>query len=167
MKEADRLARNTQRLGECWGPFAKRVRKVLDRLEGRGFRPRIQDGWRSQADQDRAFRDGFSKVRRSFHSVTGVGGLPEALAVDILDDDYPLNPRRSYLVALWQEAQAEDLETGLFWGLAKAQTDKLRQAISIQDWQTLNRLAIGWDPTHVECRGVSIPEAYKGIRPYV
>ena len=100
MKESARLARNTQRLGEMFGAQATATRKVLDRMESQGFRPRIQDAWRSPADQLKAFQRGTSGVRFGFHNVTGAGGAKEALACDVLDDDHPLGPPSRYLLAL-------------------------------------------------------------------
>ncbi len=51
MKEADRQKRNNDRLGELYPAFRARVQKVIVDLESSGIRPRIQDAWRSQADQ--------------------------------------------------------------------------------------------------------------------
>ena len=51
MKEADRQKRNNDRLGELYSAFRARVQKVIVDLESSGIRPRIQDAWRSQADQ--------------------------------------------------------------------------------------------------------------------
>ena len=93
MKEAARLARNTQRLTELHGPTATRMRKVLDRMEAQGFRPRNQDAWRSPAAQREAFLKGNSKVLFGFHNVTGAGSKKESLACDVLDDDHPTHPR--------------------------------------------------------------------------
>ena len=43
MQEAARLARNKERLTECFPTFAARVAKVIQDMEALGFRPRIQD----------------------------------------------------------------------------------------------------------------------------
>src|SRR5215213_8106713 len=98
MKETARKERNQQRLTECFPAFAQKVQAVIDDLEGQGFRPRIQDAHRSVADQLKALKGGFSKVKFGFHNVTGANGKPESLAVDLLDDDHPLNPSRKYII---------------------------------------------------------------------
>ena len=51
MKEVDRLARNKERLTECFPTFAKRVADVIADMEAQGFRPRIQDAHRTAAQQ--------------------------------------------------------------------------------------------------------------------
>ena len=98
MNEAARQQRNQQRLAECFPKFARRVKAVIEELEAQGFRPRIQDAHRTIADQIKAFNGGFSKVRFGFHNVTGPNGKSESLAVDLLDDDKPLNPSRKYII---------------------------------------------------------------------
>lgn len=43
----------------------------ITEMENRGYRPRIQDGYRSLADQMIAFNTGHSKLKYGFHHVTG------------------------------------------------------------------------------------------------
>src|SRR3982751_6042999 len=100
MNETARKQRNQQRLTECFRKFAQRVEAVINDLEAQGFRPRIQDAHRSIEDQLKAVKNGFSKVKFGFHNVTGANGKPESLAVDLLDDDKPLNPSRRYIILL-------------------------------------------------------------------
>lgn len=163
MKEADRLARNTQRLSEVFGPQATATRKVLDRMEAQGFRPRIQDAWRSPADQLKAFQRGTSGVRFGFHNVTGAGGRKESLACDVLDDDNPLGPATRYLLALTIAARAEGLETGILWRLAPPLAAGVEAAIADND--IARRVKVGFDPTHVQCVGLTITQAKSGKRP--
>jgi len=47
MREADRQGRNQNRLQECHEVYAKKVAAVIQGMEQLGFRPRIQDAWRS------------------------------------------------------------------------------------------------------------------------
>jgi LysM repeat protein len=163
MKEVDRQARNKQRLSEMYPPMATVVRRVIDRLEKQGFRPRIQGAWRSKADQIEAFNAGRSKVKFGYHNVTGAKGAKESLACDLLDDDKPLNSRRSYLIALAIAARAEGLETGILWGLTSSLKAGVEGAISEKD---INRkVKIGWDPTHIQPHGFSIALAKAGQRP--
>jgi hypothetical protein len=161
MTEDARKKRNTQRLAECFPVFAEKLEAVIEDVEKQGFRPRIQDAHRTIEDQLKAFNNGFSMVKFGFHNVTGAGGKPEALAVDLLDDNKPLNPSREYLIRLAAAAEAHDLHTGIFFGLTSV--TGLRQAIDTLDFNPL--IKIGFDPTHVEVVGITIAEAKAGKRP--
>jgi hypothetical protein len=163
MNEAARKERNRERLTECFPTFATRMEAVIRAMEDQGFRPRIQDAHRTIADQLKAFNGGFSKVRFGFHNVTGSNGKPEALAVDLLDDDKPLSPTREYLIRLAAAAEAQGLQTGIFFGLPQALRLGLSQAIANLDFNPA--IKIGFDPTHVEVTGISISEAKTGKRP--
>jgi hypothetical protein len=61
MKESDRKKRNNDRLVELYPTFGARVEKVIADLETTGIRPRIQDAWRSPADQAIAFETHHAK----------------------------------------------------------------------------------------------------------
>jgi hypothetical protein len=65
MNEQARQTRNAQKLLELYPTFRKRLAAVIADLESRGLRPRIQDAWRSPADQLIAFNTGHSKIRIS------------------------------------------------------------------------------------------------------
>jgi hypothetical protein len=163
MTEAARRARNESRLQELFPTFRARIRRVIKRLEDNGLRPRIQDAHRSPADQLAAFNAGHSKLKFGFHNVTAGDGTPEALAVDMLDDDNPLNPRVSYLLQLAAAAEAAGLTTGVRWGLPAALRAAIDTAIAAGDFQA--PLKVGWDPTHVEPVGITVTEARNGQRP--
>ena len=163
MEETARKQRNKQRLTECFPAFAKRVEAVLKDMEDQGFRPRIQDAHRTIADQEKAFKNGFAKVRFGFHNVTGADGKSEALAVDILDDNKPLNPTRKYMILLAASAQAHGLRSGIFFSLPQSLRKGLRKAIEDRNFNA--SVKIGFDPTHVEVDGISIAEAKAGKRP--
>ena len=163
MNEADRKQRNQQRLTECFPKFAARVDAVIKDLEAQGIRPRIQDAHRSIPDQIDAFNHGFSKVRFGFHNVTGANGKAESLAVDLLDDDHPLDPPRKYIILLAGAAQAHGLHPGSFFGLPQSLRAGLSKAIQDQNFDP--KIKIGFDPTHIEATGLSIAEAKAGKRP--
>jgi hypothetical protein len=107
------------------------VAAVIAELEDEGWRPRIQDAWRSIAAQEAAYTTGHSKLKFGFHNVTGADDRPEALAVDLLDDDAPLNPGKPYLLRLAGAAANAGLDSGIRWGLsarmAKADRHRDRQ----------------------------------------
>jgi hypothetical protein len=163
MEETKRKERNQQRLAECFPTFATRMAAVIQDMEVQGFRPRIQDAHRTIEKQLEAFINGFSKVKFGFHNVTGANGKPEALAVDLLDDDKPLEPTREYLIRLAATAEAQGLQTGIFFGLPQTLRKGLNQAI--KDLNFSSAVKIGFDPTHVEVVGISIAEAKAGKRP--
>jgi hypothetical protein len=163
MKEPARKQRNQQRLTECFPKFAEMLKAVIEDIEGQGFRPRIQEAHRTIADQLIAFKNHKSRVKFGFHNVTGAGGKPEALAVDLLDDDNPLDPGREYEIRLAATAEKHGLQTGIFFDLDQSLRPRLRQAIA--DLNFDSAVKIGFDPTHVEVTGISIAEAKAGKRP--
>lgn len=163
MNEAARIARNKQRLTTLYASFEKRLKRVIAKLESDGLRPRIQDAWRSPEDQRRAYDAGHSKLLFGFHNVTGQDGTPQALAVDLLDDNAPLNAGRSYILRLAAAAQAEGLVTGVRWGVPKAMRDAIDAAVASGNWEA--PVKVGWDPLHVEATGITVSEAKAGKRP--
>jgi len=162
MTEAARLNRNNLMLLQCWPAFARKIKAVLTDLEGHGWRPRIQCAWRSPAAQLKAYRSGHSKVTFSYHNATSKNGQPEALAVDILDDDHPLDPPTRYLLMLASSAQAHGLQSGIRWGLSTWRRRKIDEAIAGKQWDA--KLSVGWDPCHVEVTGLTLGRARAGAR---
>jgi hypothetical protein len=162
MKEPDRIARNKQRLSECFPTFAARVTAVIREMESLGFRPRIQDAHRSIEDQRKAFETGHSKVLFGFHNVTGANGKSESLAVDLLDDDNPGDPvPRKYLITLAAVAQKHGLHSGIFFNCPDKPA--LQKAIDALDFDP--NIKMGFDPTHLEPTGITIAQAQAGQRP--
>jgi len=163
MKEEARQLRNKTMLAECFPAFSKKVGAVIKEMEARGFRPRIQQAWRSPEEQLQAFLSGHSQLKFGFHNVTGATGKKESLAVDVLDDDNPLNPRRRYLLNLADCARQQKLITGILWGLPTKLADGVDAAIKAKDFEA--DVKVGWDPTHIEPTGITPTEAKAGKRP--
>lgn len=162
MRDEDRSARNRERLQQCHPVFRQIVVRIITTLQEQGFRPRIQDAWRSPEDQEQAYFSGHSKLQWGFHNATTPDGRADALAVDLLDDDHPLNPARDYLLALAAAAKQYGATTGIAWGLPPNVRNALTVAITTGGkWEK----AIGWDPTHVEMAGLSVADAKRGVRP--
>lgn len=165
MIEWQRQLRNGDRLRQCHPVFRIALKRVLHTLEQDGYRPRIQDAYRSPELQMAAYASGHSSVRWSFHNATSVTGQPEALAADVLDDDAPLAPGRRFLLALAIAADGQGLQTGITWGLPDALRQAVLQAIAARTPDAV--VKIGWDPCHVEVRGLTLAEAREGLRPEV
>lgn len=163
MNEAARLQRNADRMKQLHPNFARRLDEVIAALEAQGLRPRIQDAWRSPEEQRKAFEAGHSKLLFGFHNVTAADGRPEALAVDLLDDDAPLAPGRPYLLKLAAAAGDAGLTTGIRWGLAQKLRTAIDLAIETQAWEA--PVKVGWDPLHVEPTGITVAQARAGMRP--
>jgi hypothetical protein len=163
MKEPDRLARNAQRLTECYEDFGKRVRKIIAELEAIGYRPRIQAAYDTPEEEAEAFAHGYSKVQHSFHGITGLEGQPASLAVDLLDDDHPLDPTSTYCLSLAIAAAKHHCQTGIQWELPQADRARLRAAINMGNASA--RVRIGYDPTHLEPSDISLAQALSGARP--
>lgn len=163
MNETQRKDRNTQRLGELWPSFGQKIAAVIATLEAQGLRPRIQDAWRSPADQLNAFNSGHSKLKYGFHNVTGAAGKKEALAVDLLDDDNPLNSGSKYLLHVAAAAESHGLTTGIRWGVELNLVEGIDNAIAHQNWTA--PVKVGWDPTHIQPVGITPKQAEEGQRP--
>jgi len=165
MTDAQRVRRNITRLRECWPPFSARVVQVIETLESKGFRPRIQDAWRSPDKQREAFEAGHSKLMFGFHNATAADGITkESLAVDLLNDDAPLAPDRRYLFALASAAVDHGLVTGILWGLRGAIRTATTTAVSTG--MDIGVAKIGWDPTHLQTTRVTVARARRGSRPW-
>jgi hypothetical protein len=163
MTEQKRNERNTQRLQELYPTFRVRIQKVIKDMEAMQLRPRIQDAYRSPADQLIAFNTGHSKLKFGFHNVTGANGKKEGLAVDMLDDNNPTNPSNSFLIKLAWASEKNGLSTGVRWGLPLKFRQNINDAIATKNWGSV--LKIGWDPTHIEPVDVTVQEAKEGKRP--
>lgn len=163
MNEPARNKRNADRLAELYPAFRNRVAMVIKDLENTGLRPRIQDAYRSPADQLKAYNEGHSKLKFGFHNVTGKNGAKESLAVDMLDDDHPLNPAIPYLLQLAAAAEKQGLITGIRWGLPTKLRKAIDTAIATKQWDGVSK--IGWDPTHIEPTGITVAQAKAGKRP--
>lgn len=156
MDEIKRKERNRQRLAELYPAFRIRIEAVIADLENLQLRPRIQEAWRSPEDQLKAYESGHSQLKYGFHNVIAKDGTPEALAVDLLDDDAPLNPKRPYLLHLAAAAQKHGLETGIRWGVPVELVKGIDNAIAQQAWDA--HVKIGWDPTHVQPTGIKVSD---------
>jgi hypothetical protein len=163
MQEPARKARNSQRMTELYPWFAEQLALVISELEGNGLRPRIQDAWRSPEDQLNAFNSGHSKLKFGFHNVTSASGAKEALAVDLLDDNAPLNPGTPYVLRVTAAAERHGLATGARWGLPSKLSKAVDAAIALQDWKA--SVKVGWDPVHVEPGNFTPEQAAAGERP--
>lgn len=162
MTETDRVERNKRMLLECYPTFRSEVTLLLAEMALDGFRPRIQCAWRSMEEQAAAYRNGESHVLYGFHNVTGLSSLPEALAVDVLDDDHPLSPTRNYLLALVRHARLHNMTTGIDWDLPP----NIRVALdTVIDKGGVWTGKIGWDPCHVQTSLITTMETKIGRRP--
>ena len=163
MLEWKRQVRNGERLRECHPVLRAALKRVLHELERDGYRPRIQDAYRSPALQAEAYRTGHSLVRWGFHNATSAEGRPEALAADVLDDEAPLAPSRRYLLALAIAADGHGLQTGITWGLPEMLRRQTEAAIAARTPDAVVRS--GGDPCHVEVKGLTLADAQAGLRP--
>lgn len=163
MNDTARRQRNQARMHELFPTFASRVASTIRVLEDEGWRPRIQDAWRSIEAQTAACAAGHSRMRFGFHNLTGADGRPEALAVDLLDDDAPLNPGKPYLLRLAGAAEQSGLCSGIRWGLPRRLARAIDEAITLREWQA--PVKIGWDPTHLQPVGLTVAQARAGARP--
>lgn len=164
MNDVDRQQRNEERLKELHPWMRNRVMGLLVDLEHDGWKPRIQDAWRSPEDQKKAFESGHSKLLYGFHNVTGPNGEKEAFACDILrEDDSVLVAEKEYCIALAHFADKQGLKTGLTWGLESEMAITTAQAALAKNLKAT--VKIGWDPTHVEPAHDWLDKLKSGWRP--
>lgn len=173
MTETARLLRNQKTVLECHPAFARKMKAIQRDLEGHGYRIRFQQGWRSLAEQARYKSAGTSTLSFGWHNLTtakgarcGLDGVPDACAVDCLDDDRPLNSSVRFYLMLASSAAAHGCETGILWGVKDTKMRKrIQDAIKNRDWDARG-LQIGWDPGHVQPKGLTLWAArYLGLRP--
>jgi hypothetical protein len=163
MIESARHRRNRELLQQLHPRFAARVAALIEELESEGWRPRIAEAWRSPAAQLAAWEAGHTRLRRGLHNLSGPDGRPEALAVDLLDDDAPSVPGRAFLLRLAAAAEAAGLRSGIRWGLPRPLARAIDTAIANREWNAPVKL--GWDPAHVEAADIPVAEARAGRRP--
>lgn len=165
MTDSELTNRNIDKLAECNPWLRAKVGAILRDLQGHGYRPRIQEAWRSPADQILACLEGRSKVRWGFHNATGKANLPDALAADIVLDDCPYEEPREFLLKLYSSAKAHGLETGILFGLSAVNRVRLNKAVAASNWTYSG--PIGWDPWHVQPTPstLTIAQAKRGERP--
>lgn len=156
MRESDRQKCNQKRLSELHPVFRLKIESIIRVLDRNGFRPRIQEAWRSLEDQQRAFDAGRTELLYGFHNVTAEDGTPEALAVDLLNDDAPMSLNGRYVLQLAAAAEEAGLVTGIRWGLSKESAEVIDEAIAHRNWDAA--ICVGWDPMHVQMDGITIHE---------
>lgn len=164
MTDEKRKAHNTEMLDQVYVPMARIIRSMLIDMEDRGFRPRIGSAWRSEKEQLEKFRKHLSHVPWGFHCATKPDGSPEALAVDFIDEDFPVNMRLSFALCLLWAADAHGLTTGILFGLPGAYQALLIRHARMMDFAFPTK-RIGWDAGHVEYPGLTEAEAKAGKRP--
>lgn len=163
MNEVDRRKRNEERLKELYPTFRARLKLVITSLGSDGIRPRIQDTWRSPADQKKAYDSGNSNLLFGSHNVTAQNGIPQSLTVDLLDDDSPLDAGKSYRLQLAAAAERAGHITGIRWSLPNKLRTAIDQSVAAKNWKA--NVKIGWDPTHVQPTDLTVAEARAGKRP--
>lgn len=163
MQESARTLRNQARMEELYPFFRENIRMLLQEMEQAGYRPRIQEAWRSPEAQMAAYRSSHSKLKYGFHNVTSENGTKEALAADIIDDDRPEDVQLPYILHLAAAALRNGMISGAFFGLSKEKSATLHKALVDMKWNS--PVSIGWDPLHVQVAGITVEEARAGKRP--
>ena len=150
-----RRATNDERLADCDPGFAGRVLAVIQELEHLGFKPKIVDSWRSPLAQRKAVASGRSLVTFGFHNIVGTRREPRAFAVDLVQSDRAI-PALNYVFRLSTIAARFHLDTGLLWGLTKAERLTVTRAMARP---RSTAIKIGWDPCHLQPADMTVAEA--------
>ena len=158
MLEIRRRKRNTDQLKLMAPTVALQVREVLADLEAWGFRPRLQETYRTLAEQRQKFEQGLSRISGAGpHTLVEVVSpsyfVPASRATHVLDDDSPLDPSPKFLASLAISAAKHGLRSGVIFGLEGDHRTKVNSAINQGLFKILAILLVrerGWDPNHIE-----------------
>jgi hypothetical protein len=161
-----RTERLKQLMRECHPVFRKRIINIYKEMEDDGWRPRVQDAWRSTAKTKELHKMGLTTVKWSFHNAMTPNGIPESLAIHIYDDDAtnPADPSRKFLMRLAYFSKKYNCRTGIAFGLPRALQNKLNEAIRWGETEWLPPKKIGWDACHVEPADLTLKLARTGVR---
>lgn len=172
MTDADRQERNAILLAQCWPPFGSKVGVIVSIMEQEGRRPRVQQAWRSPAEQAEDVRREVSTVLFGFHNVTAAGGKPESLAVDLVDDDHPLAAPWDFIRRVNELVTKAGLMTGILWNrkgdrfpLTEVEKARILNATHTGDWSLVKPQRVGFDALHIQPVGLKPREAQAGKRP--
>lgn len=157
MLEMMRRRRNANELKLLAPDVAASVRAVLQDLEAYGYRPRLQETFRTLEEQQKKFEKGLSHIKGvGPHTlVENVAGhyVPASRATHVLDDDSPLDPSPAFLASLAIAANKHMLRSGVIFGLDGEHRTKVNSAINQGFFKILAILLQkerGWDPNHIE-----------------
>ncbi len=161
MIEIARKLRNKNRLTEIYSKYASNFADLINCLEKTyGYKPRMQDAWRSLELQRKYWSTGNSWLKVGAHNFTLPGERKAALAADILNDRDPDGKNSiEYWSVLAIEAQKRGLETGICWNLKqgpgthRAAMETAVLSGSIFELARLVDIDRGADPTHVQVQG--------------
>lgn len=110
-------ARWTQdrKMSSLHSPLRHPVRRIIESLAHRGFKPVIFFGWRSVEVQLEIYKKHHTKVKFSFHNAQTKGGQPDAFAADIIDERWAWSAAAQEH-GFWKALGAEAKKQGLYWG---------------------------------------------------
>ena len=163
MDDSARHANNTMKLRFCNPAFASLVILAISDMEPEGFKPRIGEVWRSPEDQLEKFKAGLTHVRWGFHCATTPDGKPDSLAVDMIDEEHPLDMALRFSLCLLWASTRRGLSTGLLFGLPTTHKNTLLVRAAAKDWDYKTK-RIGWDGGHVEPLSLTVNQARAGTR---
>ena len=167
--ELRRVRLNSERLLKMNPTQGRRVAAVIADLEGHKLRPLIDvQVFRTPAQQRALVAKGYSKTLFSFHNAYRLDPrtgkvLPDSLAADIVDFDRQWRAPKSFWLKLNSAALAHSSTTGIDWGLSTKNRQRLALAVATKEWSYPGPL--GWDVAHTQPRGLTIPQAKRGVRP--
>ncbi len=163
--ELKRQRNNAEKLALIHAPARPKFAATVRDLEAQGQRPLIVNSYRSPASQAAIKARGNSRVSWSYHNAQTPQGKPDALAADFVDSRYFWQRGHDdFWLMLASAAEGHDLSSGVYWGLPPNYRKRIRGLISRREWHTPYR--VGWDPGHIEVKGVTLAEARRGKRPY-
>jgi hypothetical protein len=173
MNPEKRTTLNQERIILVDESIRAKVQAIITNLESQHLDPIIAaDVFRSPQKQLELFGRGVTKVKWGFHCATTKDGKPGSLAADIVHADKGWNVKPEFWLQLGKAAFDAGLHWGGFFGLSPNLTKILTIAFNYgdpvsyfkQQGVPIERVKLGWDPAHVEVKGLSIVDAKAGIR---
>jgi hypothetical protein len=182
MTEAERQTHNESMLAridehESTGNVRSKVKQIVAQLSV--YMPAIihRDVFRSEAEQLQKYMRGVSKVKWGYHCFTRDGKMA-SLAADIVSADYNYFDDKQFILTdsdeiFWLLLGSFALENGLGWGgffgLEKGEIGELKRLFESNNFEAIERHAdlvkrrikrLGWDVAHVQCKDLTIEQAY-------
>lgn len=154
MIEILRQKRNRDQLALMHPQARASTVRVLLEIERRGYRPRLQETFRTPMQQLEKWSAGLSRIRTAGPHTCTVDGKPASLATHVLDDTDPITAGAAWWAMLAIVARQNGLQTGLCFGLEDSvHRQKIEAAIQGGLAGVLTILVTherGADPLHLE-----------------
>lgn len=133
----------------------RKVAAILTRMRDLGYKPRIYESLRTEAEQREMVRRGVSRTMRSKHLRQKDGYV---YAVDIAGEKKAWGESAEFWLTLGRLALVHGCEWGGLWGLPRVRRRQLARFLTMnheRHWSDVAGMwngGLGWDVAHVELK---------------